>query len=201
MRIESEELLYDLESLGLEVTEGDIPTEYFTSPNGVWAEKLGDYVFDSIQLIEEGLFGNYVVNDNYPDRSKPEYLKNIVDLQMAKRAQIIKIKNSAAQEVVNMSSGCTTNVLDGGGNKIVVDCRRHDFDNFKSTLDYLEKKNIASTYIRDFYNDLHEITVAELSTICDNIYELGVGIYQRKWALEQQVFVAGSISDVTAITF
>lgn len=94
-------------------------------------------------------------------------------------------------------AGCT---VSGG---FVMDCKREDIDNLSRLRDrMLETATTSGTVqIRDKNNQFHTVTVGELATIVGEMVDFGLGLYERKWQLEQAIDACGTIEDVEAVVW
>lgn len=86
---------------------------------------------------------------------------------------------------------------------IKMDARREDIDNLSRLRDRLLETGTTSTTttIRDFDNQFHTVTVAQLSTIIGELVDFGLGLYARKWSLEQALAAATTSEQALAITW
>ncbi len=86
---------------------------------------------------------------------------------------------------------------------IKMDARREDIDNLSRLRDRLLETGTTSTTttIRDFDNQFHTVTVAQLSAIIGELVDFGLGLYARKWSLEQALAAATTSEQALAITW
>ena len=86
---------------------------------------------------------------------------------------------------------------------IKMDAQREDIDNLTRLRDRLLETGTTSTTttIRDYNNQFHTVTVAQLSEIVGELVDFGLGLYARKWELEQALAAAASERDVLAVVW
>lgn len=94
-------------------------------------------------------------------------------------------------------AGCTVS------SGFVMDCKRDDIDNLARLRDRMLETATTSTtvQIRDKANQFHTVTVGELATIVGEMVDFGLGLYERKWQLEQAIDAATSVEAVEAIVW
>lgn len=85
----------------------------------------------------------------------------------------------------------------------IMDSKREDIDNLARLRDrMLETATTSDTVqIRDKHNQFHSVTVGELATIVGEMVDFGLGLYERKWQLEQEIDAAATVADVEAIVW
>ena len=86
---------------------------------------------------------------------------------------------------------------------IKMDAKREDIDNLSRLRDRLLETGTTSTTttIRDQNNQFHTVTVAELSEIVGELVDFGLGLFARKWELEQTLAAAETEEEVLAVTW
>ncbi len=92
-------------------------------------------------------------------------------------------------------NGCITT----GG--IKMDAKRDDIDNLTRLRDRLTETGTDSTTIRDYDNQFHVVTVEELSGIIGELVDFGLGLYARKWELEQTLAAAETEEEVLSVVW
>ena len=85
----------------------------------------------------------------------------------------------------------------------VMDAKREDIDNLSRLRDRLLETGTTSTttQIRDKANQFHIVTVGELSTIVGELVDFGLGLYERKWQMEQTIDACTTIEEVEAVVW
>lgn len=85
----------------------------------------------------------------------------------------------------------------------VLDATRDDIDNLSRLRDRLLQTGTTSTTttIRDKANQFHTVTVAELSEIVGELTDFGLGLYAKKWQLENEIETATTVEAVEAINW
>jgi hypothetical protein len=63
------------------------------------------------------------------------------------------------------------------------------------------KENEASTKVRDFNNQFHVVSLAELNAIILELRAYGLWLFKQKWAKEVEINMATSVEQVEAINF
>jgi len=83
---------------------------------------------------------------------------------------------------------------------IKMDAQREDIDNLTRLRDRLLETGTTSTTttIRDYDNQFHTVTIAELSEIIGELVDFGLGLYARKWEQEQVLAAATTEEEVLA---
>lgn len=111
-----------------------------------------------------------------------------------KAVQTSRIRDGFAQAPLNGH-------LTAGGFKM--DTKREDIDNLSILRDRLVETGTTSTTttIRDYDNQFHTVTVAELSEIAGELIDFGLGLFARKWELEQALAAAKTEEEVLAVTW
>ncbi len=86
---------------------------------------------------------------------------------------------------------------------IKMDAQREDIDNLTRLHDRLLKTGTTSTttVIRDYNNQFHTVTIAELAAIVGELVDFGLSLYTRKWECEVALAAATKEEDVVAVTF
>jgi hypothetical protein len=81
-----------------------------------------------------------------------------------------------------------------------MDAKREDIDNLSRLKDrLLETGGADATTIRDFDNQFHTVTATQLSQIVGELVDFGLGLYSRKWELEQALTSATTEEEVLAV--
>lgn len=85
----------------------------------------------------------------------------------------------------------------------ILDSSREDIDNLARLRDRLIETGTTSTttLIRDKNNQFHQVTVAELSEIIGELIDFGLGLYSKKWQLEELIEAAATVEEVNAINW
>jgi len=111
-----------------------------------------------------------------------------------KAVQASRIRDGFVQAPLN-------GYLTAGGFKM--DAKREDIDNLSRLRDRLVETGTTSTTttIRDYDNQFHTVTVAELSEIVGELVDFGLGLFARKWELEQTLAAAETEEEVLAIAW
>jgi len=86
---------------------------------------------------------------------------------------------------------------------VQMDAKREDIDNLTRLRDRLLETGTTSTTtnIRDYDNQFHTVTVAQLSEIVGELVDFGLGLYARKWELEQALATASTEEEVLAVVW
>ena len=109
------------------------------------------------------------------------------------------VQSSRIRDGFNLAplNGCQT----ASGFKM--DAKREDIDNLSRLRDRLVETGTTSTTttIRDFDNQFHTVTVAELSEIIGELVDFGLGVFARKWELEQVLAAAETEEEVLAVVW
>ena len=115
-------------------------------------------------------------------------------LATAKAVQKGRIKNSFDRAP---QSGCETS----GG--FVMDSTREDIDNLTRLYNRTMELGDTSTTVtvRDKSNKFHTLTIGDLKTLIDELVDFGLGLFAKKWALEQSIEEAETVEGVEAITW
>lgn len=84
-----------------------------------------------------------------------------------------------------------------------VDCRPSDISNWTSSLTLLQTlgENAPNINIRDFTNETHELTFDQYKQLCIELGNHYLGLYYKKWDLEDKIKNAKTISDVELINW
>jgi len=84
-----------------------------------------------------------------------------------------------------------------------MDAKREDIDNLSRLRDRLVETGTTSTTttIRDYDNQFHTVTIAELSEIVGELVDFGLGLFARKWELEQVLAAAETEEEVLAVAW
>ena len=85
----------------------------------------------------------------------------------------------------------------------IMDSTREDIDNLSRLRDRLLETGttLSTVTIRDKGNQFHTVTVAELSEIVGELTDFGLGLYAKKWQLENEIETATTVEAVEAITW
>ena len=85
----------------------------------------------------------------------------------------------------------------------MMDSAREDIDNLSRLRDRLLETGSTSTVatIRDKSNQFHNVTVAELTEIIGELIDFGLGLYAKKWQLEQAIEAAETVDAVNTINW
>jgi len=70
---------------------------------------------------------------------------------------------------------------------------------YKNKTDFETGKKYAFPQVRASDNTMHNVTTADYDTIISAIELNGIGLYQKKWALEAQVDLATTIEELGVI--
>ena len=86
---------------------------------------------------------------------------------------------------------------------IQVDAQRDDIDNLTRLRDRLLQTGTTSTTttIRDYTNQFHTVTIAQLTEIIGELVDFGLGLYSHKWSLEQTLAAATTSDEVQAVVW
>lgn len=69
--------------------------------------------------------------------------------------------------------------------------------NINSLIDMLN--DVDTVQFRDYNNEFHTLTKADLITLKQEIIQYGLGLYQKKWTLEQQIEQAQTKEELEGI--
>ena len=108
------------------------------------------------------------------------------------------IKQLVHDEIDNSSIGYMTQGL---VNNFRVDAGRGDLDNLRNLKQYCSAINIDTTYIKDFYNNMHQVSMQELDTIILELIAYGLWLYQRKWEVDTLIDNALTEEEINSISF
>lgn len=81
-----------------------------------------------------------------------------------------------------------------------MDVNRDDIDNLTRLRDRMAAAT-ATTTIRDYNNQFHTVTGTALSGIIGELVDFGLGLYSKKWQMEQAIDAAITEKDVLAVTW
>lgn len=109
-----------------------------------------------------------------------------------KRDELFRFRN---EYETSRESKCETSVFDGGV-PIVVNARRMDLDNFRTLLEHIEVNGVAETEIKDFDNNFHTVTDAELALIVDDLRAHGLGLYRYCWDVQDAINDAVTFEEI-----
>lgn len=109
-----------------------------------------------------------------------------------KAVQASRLRDSFIQAPLN---GCMTT------SGIKMDVKRDDIDNLTRLRDRLIETGTGSTTIRDYENVFHVVTVVQLSGIIGELVDFGLGLFARKWELEQMLGAAKTAEEVQAVVW
>ena len=121
-------------------------------------------------------------------------------LALARLRQKDRIK-AAWQRAFELNAGLETTVLDGNSDPIVVDCSRHDEQNVRGLLDFLTYNSLTEYTFRDYANNLHTLSLANITTIHAEMLAAKQTLYATKLAREAAIDAAATVEAVEAITF
>ena len=87
---------------------------------------------------------------------------------------------------------------------IEVDCRRdttkNDLQNVQGLISYMTRNEVTEVeYIG--YTSTGIATISQLQTLCNEMEDHVLGLYQKKWALEAQIKEATTIEQLNAIVW
>lgn len=82
---------------------------------------------------------------------------------------------------------------------IKMDAKRDDIDNLTRLRDRLAETGTDSTTIRDYDNQFHTVTIAELSEIVGELVDFGLGLFARKWELELELAATETEEEILAV--
>lgn len=109
----------------------------------------------------------------------PILIPDVNDLKTAKKAEI---KNSFNQAFLQ---GKAISGLSIG--EITLDCRREDLDNMRTLLAVMQRNYMTLTTIRDFNNQDHTVTLADVGLIVADLENYGIYLYGKKFQLDTAV--------------
>ena len=168
--------------------------DYYTCIKLKYPE-ITDYDFS---LIDDGV--NIYIdswNDNFG--TKPELHElEIFQLQAFKNIKKEEIKLFVHDEIGHSSIGYLTTGLT---ENFRVDAGRGDLDNLRNLKQYCLATNTEVTFVKDFYNNMHQITINELDIIILELIAYGLWLYQRKWEVDILIDNASSEEEVNSIVF
>ena len=123
---------------------------------------------------------------------------NIYNLQVLKNNKKEEIKQFVHNEVERSTVGYqTVGLLEN----LRVDAGRGDLDNLRNLKQYCLATNTEVTFVKDFYNNMHQITINELDIIILELIAYGLWLYQRKWEVDILIDNASSEEEVNSIVF
>ncbi len=150
-----------------------------------------------------------IVEWNYPGKEKPTVVQlqdawNLGKLEYFKSLQRVNIENEYMHRVIHDGVGCTTTLKDANGDFIKVDARRgngkDDLMNFSMCYEYMDHMGMETVGIKDYDNNLHEVTKDEVKQIYIDLIGHGLSMTQHKWAKKQEISDAKTIDEVTSIS-
>lgn len=160
---------------------------------------------DTNQILEWNVLDD---DDNpvpEPTNMQLEEAWQTAKLNHYKTLQISKISSQFKAFSVSGGQGCLTSVLDSQGNPIRVDARRggehNDVENFREALGYMDRKGLVTMLLKDYYNQYHEVTRAQIEQVYFDLVDYGFLYITQKWNKQIQVLNASTIEQVTAIDF
>jgi len=125
--------------------------------------------------------------DRYFWNSETEEL--IPDITPTREKKLKEIKDAFQQE---QQSGHITSSLGFEINADDIALR-----NITSLIDILNDEDIVQ--FRDYNNEFHTLTKADLITLKQEIIQYGLRLYQKKWTLEQQIEQAQTKEELEGI--
>jgi hypothetical protein len=120
------------------------------------------------------------------------------NLQVLKNNKKEEIKQFVYNELERSTVGYQTVGL---SENLRVDAGRGDLDNLRNLKQYCQSKNIAQTPIKDFYNNMHQISIEDLDIIILELIAYGLWLYQRKWEVDMLIENATTEEEINSISF
>ena len=144
---------------------------------------------------------NYSVNiNNNGDLDVTDSIRkaeDTLDLDGLKALKISRMKNRF--ESLKIRPKVTITVGDPA-RSFNVDGSKDDISNFQSYLDLLIAAGSVDGSIKDADSIMQDVTVSELESIIMQIKQYGLGLYQKKWTKEAELFNATTIEEVKSIS-
>jgi len=163
----------------------NIPKEkedYFLS------QKFYDVTYVKVDNPPKSDFGFYKYN---PDTQQIE-----VDVEKELELWKKKKKEEIKQAFLDtLSRGFTTS------SGITLDSKLEDLHNFRASLDYAKVKNLEEVVIRDYYNQVHTVSVSEFEKMVLELGEHILNCFKKKWDLQARVDQAQDVDEVKTITW
>ena len=149
-------------------------------------------------LVDNGI-STYIDFWNTDFGTKPElYELESFQLQTLKNIKKEEIKLFVHDEVDHSSVGYMTSRLT---ENFRVDAGRGDLDNLRNLKQYCQATGTTITFIKDFYNNMHQITIDELDIIILELIAYGLWLYQRKWEVDLLIENASTEEELNSISF
>ena len=119
-------------------------------------------------------------------------------LQVLKNMKHEEIKQLVHDEIDNSIIGYETQGLT---TNIRLDAGKGDLDNLRNLKQYCQATGTTNTFIKDFYNNIHQITIDELDIIILELIAYGLWLYQRKWEVDLLIENASTEEELNSISF
>jgi hypothetical protein len=120
------------------------------------------------------------------------------NLQVLKNNKKEEIKQFVYNEIERSTVGYQTVGL---SENLRIDAGRGDLDNLRNLKQYCQSKNTSQTFIKDFYNNMHQISIEDLDIIILELIAYGLWLYQRKWEVDMLIENATTEEEINSISF
>ena len=118
--------------------------------------------------------------------------------QVLKNRKHDEIKQLVHDEIDDSTLGYETKGLQAN---IRLDAGRGDLDNLRNLKQYCQATSTQVTFIKDFYNNMHQITLEELDIIILELIAYVLWLYQRKWEVDLLIENATTEEEINSISF
>ena len=160
--------------------------------------KLVEVGIDEDQFVQNNT--GFIKVEELPFSVAGYYLKQADNSFITDEAKDLEeLKNQRMDEILNkfndlMFSGTFESSLG-----FTADNRRGDGKDDKDNISSLIDLGQEPVYFRDHDNQFHSLTIAELTTLKQEMIQDGLGKYQWKWGKENEVMSAATIDELNAV--
>ena len=119
-------------------------------------------------------------------------------LQVLKNMKHDEIKKLVYDEIEGSTIGYETKGLQAN---IRLDAGRGDLDNLRNLKQYCQATSTQVTFIKDFYNNMHQVTLEDLDIVILELIAYELWLYQRKWEVDLLIENASTEEELNSISF
>jgi hypothetical protein len=125
---------------------------------------------------------------------------------MTQAEYFLKLQNAKLNEIIfSFDSEIAAGHFASSALGIDVDCRRsglkNDLQNVQGLISYMSRKSISSIEYVGYSETITGVTVSMLESLCAEMEDYVLALYQKKWSLEVMVAAAKTETELKAIAW
>lgn len=152
--------------------------------------RRGDDLFATLEKEFAGLPVGYTAKHG-TEAGFWDYEQGWPALEEAKAEKLAEIKQAFL--MTEEAGHCTSSL------GFEVDATRRSKSDIDGLVQVMEQGDIERVPFRDFNNEMHELTLAQVKTLQLEVVQAGISAYNRKWELEKAIDAAETPEAVKAI--